>query len=118
MNMSYSQFDRYRRVVHDAPFDWSADGCSRPTPPAWGRLFRVPCQQHDFGYHNYGRGLRLGRNENTRGWIDGRLLTESRRLCDTSFSRWYQKANKAACRHEAYLMWGALRGGGPRAFYG
>ena len=118
MGMDYKTFVEYAGIRAPRPFDWNTDGCSSPTPPSLRRLFSMPCQQHDFGYRNYGRGLRLGRNENTRGWIDGRLLTESRRLCDISFSRWYQKANKATCRSQAYSMWVAVRHGGRPAFYG
>ena len=118
MRMDYKTFIEYKGIRAPRPFDWSADGCSFPTPRSLRHLFSQPCQQHDFGYRNYGRGLRLGRNENTRGWIDGRLLTESRRLCDRSFPRWYQKANKATCRNQAYAMWVALRHGGRSAFYG
>jgi hypothetical protein len=118
MRMPYETFIEYAGIRSPPPFDWSTDGCSAPTPSSLRRLFSMPCQQHDFGYRNYGRGLRLGRNENVRGWIDGRLLTEMQRLCDRSFWRWYQKPNNLACHSEAGLMWTAVRHGGRPAFYG
>jgi hypothetical protein len=121
MNMHYETFIVYAGVSSPRPFDWSTDGCSPPTPSSLRRLFSQPCEQHDFGYRNYGSsdgGLRLGPNEKTRDWIDGRLRTEMGRLCDRSFWRWYQKANKAACHTEAFAMWTAVRHGGRPSFYG
>jgi Prokaryotic phospholipase A2 len=88
----------------EGPFDWSTDGCSR-TPPSWAIEFDGPCRQHDFGYRNFGRGLRLGRSEQERRWIDGRLLTELRRVCGERYAR----AARLACRARARLMWAAVR---------
>jgi hypothetical protein len=72
--------EAFLAAPRSAPFDWSSDGCSR-TPAPWARFFDGPCRQHDFGYRNLGRGLRLQRTETTRRWVDDRLLAESRRLC-------------------------------------
>lgn len=72
--------EAFLAAPRSAPFDWSSDGCSR-TPAPWARIFDGPCRQHDFGYRNLGRGLRLQRTEATRRWVDERLLAESRRLC-------------------------------------
>jgi hypothetical protein len=121
MNLSYRDFDRYRNNVHDAPFNWSTDGCSY-TPAAWADLFRQPCNQHDFGYWNYGhsdhqRGLELGVNENTRGWIDHRLLEEMVRLCNDKYSAWWRRPNKVACLDEAGVIYGAVRNLGRSAYY-
>jgi hypothetical protein len=121
MNMSYGQFASYKRDVHPAPFNWTTDGCSY-TPAAWADLFRQPCDQHDFGYWNYGhsdhqRGLELGVNENTRGWIDHRLLEEMDRVCDDKYSAWWRKANKIACRREADVIYGGVRNLGRDAYY-
>ena len=117
MNMTYTAFAA-ASVNRPTPFNWSTDGCNAPTPVSIQRLFRLPCQQHDFGYRNYGTGLRLGRNEGTRAWIDGRMLTEMRRLCQTSFPAWWQEANERACRVEADTMWVAVRHWGRSHFYG
>jgi hypothetical protein len=120
MGMSYSAFDRYSRL-RVRPFNWTSDGCSY-TPPAWADLFRRPCNQHDFGYWNYGhsdgqRGLELGVNENTRAWIDHRLLQEMVRLCNDKYSAWWRRANKVACVDEAGVMYAAVRNLGRSAYY-
>jgi hypothetical protein len=73
---------------------------------------------HDFGYRNYGHGLALGPNEDTRAWIDGRFATEMRRLCNDSFNEWWQAANKAACLSESGYIWAAVRNLGRSAYYG
>ncbi len=88
----------------EPPFDWSTDGCSR-TPPSWATQFDGPCRQHDFGYRNFGLGLQLRRSEQMRRWIDGRLLTELRRVCGERYAR----AVRLGCRTRARLMWAAVR---------
>jgi hypothetical protein len=120
MNMDYNTFIGFKQNQHPAPFEWSDDGCSGP----WGiratyaNLFNKPCQMHDFGYRNYGHGLALGPNEDTRAWIDGRFATEMRRLCNDSFNEWWQAANKAACLSESGYIWAAVRNLGRSAYYG
>lgn len=68
------------KALAPPPFDWSTDGCSS-TPARWAAFFDGPCQQHDFGYRNMGRGLALRPTERVRTWVDGRFLTEMRRAC-------------------------------------
>lgn len=116
MNMTYTAFAA-ASVNRPTPFNWSSDGCNAPTPVSIQRLFRLPCNQHDFGYRNYGTGLMLGRNEATRDWIDSRFLTEMRRLCKASFPAWWQTGNERACRWEANTMWVAVRHWGRSRFY-
>lgn len=101
--------ERFARVPHEPPFDWSTDGCSR-TPPAWARAFRQACRQHDFGYRNLGRGLRLRPTEAARAWVDARLLAELRRIC----ARRCAARPRAACRARAWAMYLAVRAFGPR----
>jgi len=63
------------------PFDWGDDGCS-----VVGVLvpeeFNVVCTRHDFGYRNYGNGLRLGPDEAIRHWIDRTLLNDLQYTCE------------------------------------
>lgn len=132
MNRSYDSFVRFKSNTRTRPsrFDWSDDGCSGPwgISNAYRNLFNKPCQLHDFGYRNYGRvdaddlgraRLHLGRDESTRSWIDDRFRTEMGRVCNTTFTRWWQKANKATCVAEARIVWTAVRGYfGRKAFYG
>jgi Prokaryotic phospholipase A2 len=89
-------------------FDWSSDGCS-VTPPSWASLFGPACQQHDFGYRNFGKGLTLGRNEATRKWLDDRLRAEMKSICNYRFSAWWQYANLQACFSEADVMYTFVR---------
>ncbi|MFF5084032.1 phospholipase A2 [Actinoplanes sp. NPDC000266] len=90
-------------------FDWDTDSCSWPTPDSWRRLFHPACQQHDFGYRNFGKGLTLGRDEATRRWIDDRFAVEMKAICNYRFSDWTQYANLQACFKEADGMYGAVR---------
>lgn len=87
-------------------YDWTTDGCTL-TPRPWALSFRPACRLHDFGYRNYGRGLRLGRDERTRRWIDGRFRTEMLRLCAARPARRYARS---LCRIEASTMYLVVRG--------
>jgi hypothetical protein len=88
-------------------FDWTTDGCSPPTPDDWKAIFDSPCQQHDFGYRNFGKGLALKRSEAQRAYIDSRFLREMRRLCST----WGIGPQRLTCRSVAKGMYGAVRVG-------
>ncbi len=90
-------------------FDWDTDSCSRPTPESWRKLFHPACQQHDFGYRNYGKNLTLGRDENTRRWIDDLFRAEMKSICNYRFSDWTQYGNLQACFKEADTMYLGVR---------
>lgn len=92
------------KALAPPPFDWSTDGCTR-APAAWARTFDEPCQQHDFGYRNLGRGLRLRATEGARAWVDRRLLVELRRVCAERFAR----VARTRCRIQARAMYAAVR---------
>jgi hypothetical protein len=100
MNQSYGDFLK-TKARHEAPFDWSTDGCSW-TPPPWNWEQRGPCELHDFGYRNFGKGLTLERTENRRGWIDQRFLDEMRRNCRQHW--WY-----TSCPNGILTMYGVVR---------
>jgi hypothetical protein len=109
MNLTYGQFTSLRNSpTRPGAFDWSSDGCSGPhtNPIDWLKPFyamhNAPCLQHDFGYRNFGNGLRLERTEDRRAWIDGRFLTEMRRNCDDHW--WY-----AGCGTAANAFYAAVR---------
>lgn len=89
-------------------FDWENDGCSVPVS-SWKALFYPACQQHDFGYRNFGKGLLLGRDEGTRRWIDDRFRVEMKAICNYKFSDWLQYANLQACFKEADIMYAGVR---------
>lgn len=125
MNLDYKSFITYKNQVDKVlQFNWSTDGCSSrwytaAVHPVYRNLFNRPCQQHDFGYRNFGthdQGLALSPTEDTRAWIDARFATEMDRLCDTNFSAWWQTYNKIFCKGEASSMYAAVRNGG-RGFY-
>jgi len=97
-----------RKPVPYNGFDWSTDGCSQ-TPASWKPIFDPACQEHDFGYRNFGKGLTLGRNETTRAWIDDRFRTEMKAICNYKYSNWSQYANLQACFKEADVMYAAVR---------
>jgi Prokaryotic phospholipase A2 len=79
MSLTYEEFMWMKRNDPVPAFDWSSDGCSW-TPNVMyfdlAKIFYPTYQLHDFGYRNFGKGLRLGHDEKTRAWIDGRLLTD------------------------------------------
>jgi hypothetical protein len=100
MSASYGTFLSIKRN-REAPFDWSSDGCSW-TPWPWSAEQNGPCQLHDFGYRNFGKGLRLERTESRRAWIDRRFLDEMSRNCREHW--WY-----TSCPSNIYTMYGAVR---------
>ncbi|WP_086786143.1 phospholipase A2 [Streptomyces caniscabiei] len=79
MNLRYYDFTKHPKV---APFNWANDGCSGPQEIK--NLFTEACNQHDFGYRNYGAqagGLRLSPIRQTKDWIDTRFWHEMRQTC-------------------------------------
>jgi hypothetical protein len=92
------------KVLAPAPFDWSSDGCTG-TPPSWAEVFDQPCQQHDFGYRNLGRGLALRPSERVRAWVDRRLLEELRSVC----AQLTRGLGRTRCRARARAMYAAVR---------
>jgi hypothetical protein len=126
MNKDYNTFIDYKHKHKDqeTPFNWHDDGCSGPwvIKEAYRHLFDKPCQQHDFGYRNYGSknksGLQLAPNEDMREQIDNRLGHEMNRLCGNRFSKVWQKINRDACRSQALVVYEAVRKFGYSAFFG
>jgi Prokaryotic phospholipase A2 len=98
---------------NEAPFNWTSDGCSLPAPVADNELFREACDLHDFGYRNYGHGLALSPNEDTRNWIDDRFRDEMNRICDNTYSGW----RNTSCRWDAGIYYGGVRHRGRDAYY-
>jgi hypothetical protein len=120
MRMDYVQFMKFKREKSPGPFNWDDDGCSGPfgIREAYRRLFDKPCQLHDFGYKNYGqpKGLKLGRNDDVRKWIDKRFLQEMRRLCKTKLRDLTNPL--IACLAAARVVWAGVRSPqGRDAFY-
>ncbi|MEW2576842.1 phospholipase A2 [Streptomyces syringium] len=116
MSQTYQEFAESAQK-QEAPFDWSTDSCSPPTPTAWAKAFHRACVMHDFGYRNYGspgpKGLHpLDPTENRRLAIDNRFLQEMQRICDD------QPGVLPDCRGAAQLMHRAVRLLGGPAFYG
>ena len=113
MNQTYKQFPAYAQH-REAPFDWTTDGCSAPTPWPWSRVFRAACVMHDFGYRNYGNQgsthLRLDPTEKRRNWIDDRLLVEMNRICDDG-------RLGLPCKAAAKTIHSAVHLGGRRYFF-
>lgn len=137
MRMSYREFVEQKRSLllpspYPSTFDWSSDGCSGPgngfiARAAYKDTFRKPCQQHDFGYRNYGSpesgGLRLSPTRATRQWIDDRLRTEMRRACEQQkgdggvWSDFWNGAQKRACLIEAEAVYRVVRAEGDEYFW-
>lgn len=88
-------------------FDWTTDGCSWTPAPARD-VFNAACQQHDFGYRNFGKGPTVGRTEDARAWVDWRFRTELNRLCKKpEVNR--PLGGKFLCGKVATTMFGVVR---------
>lgn len=90
-------------------FNWTTDGCSWTPPPA-RIVFNRPCQLHDFGYRNFGKGLTLERNEKKRKQIDIRFRDEMYRICRDPRA-FVPLGGLARCRAIALSMFGVVRNG-------
>ncbi|RBQ21864.1 hypothetical protein DP939_04095 [Spongiactinospora rosea] len=109
MHLGYADFAEQPQIE---PFDWGTDGCTA-TPPRQARRFRQACEQHDFGYRNYGRGeLALWPEEDGRKWVDSRFLTEMRAICRD------RHADAQWCRDQARVLYDAVRLFGRFAYFG
>lgn len=85
MSLEYEQFVQ---TPHEAPFEWSTDGCSSPVPAdPYRTVFDSACRQHDFGYRNYGAhyALKLSVTRETKDWIDTRFSAEMRQTCEDEY---------------------------------
>lgn len=123
VNLCYSDFVAYKRAQHPVPFNWTDDGCTGPKLEnllVYDSLFNEPCQQHDFGYRNYGASgtLRLGPDDTTRAWIDSRLFQEMNRLCSSKYNRVIDTAQRAGCLALAQKIYSIVRSLGGSGFYG
>lgn len=104
------------KQLRPRPFNWSDDGCSfiRYAAPGDAAFFHDACLRHDFGYRNYGNGLRLQRDDGTKQQIDNKLLDDMDYICDTRVS----VVERPECYARAqYTYEGVYNLGGP-AFYG
>lgn len=121
MKKDYNAFVALKNsAARPREFNWSDDGCSGPPiikEISYRSLFDKPCQMHDFGYRNFGNGLFLGRNEDTRDWIDNVFLTQMKLLCNQKFSGRLRLTKRVDCRNGANFMVRVLRTWGRSAFY-
>ncbi|MFF8955157.1 phospholipase A2 [Streptomyces sp. NPDC014894] len=112
MKLTYRKFARAERVK---PFNWRADGCSVPMKDfPYKKRFRSACDQHDFGYRNYGgKGkLKLSPTRATRKSIDAKFYREMKRTCDDA----YRGRSRTKCKLIAANYHLAVRAVGGRAF--
>jgi len=109
MNMHAGDFVN---APHDAPFEWSNDGCSGPTE----QIFHNACVQHDFGYRNYGAhyALKLSVTRGTKEWIDARFHEEMDRACVDTYPA---GEAVASCMDNATLAWTAVHIFGGQHFF-
>lgn len=99
-----SASERCRKPFPYDSFNWTTDSCSW-TPKSWKAIFDGPCQQHDFGYRNFGKGLQLERNETRRAFIDQRFHGEMGRVCST----WERGLERASCYTTAFGMYRTVK---------
>ena len=99
--------DNTRKSSLDLRFNWSSDDCSVPKAvkfvvPETGigsLVFSNQCKQHDFGWRNYGNGLRLSRTASTKLSIDSHFGGLMRDRCGA----WWIRASgqQAPCKTTA-----------------
>ncbi|MBU7597524.1 phospholipase [Streptomyces sp. P38-E01] len=116
MNLSHTQFAGLKKVK---PFNWTNNGCSVPTGYApYMKTFTTSCNQHDFGYRNFGsaaKGLELDPTRTAKNWIDARFKAEMRRACKTK----YKKGNPLKlCNSAAAAYHFAVNNAGDKHFFG
>jgi hypothetical protein len=111
MSESMSQFLAHKRQA-PRPFNWQDDGCSNVPDRPYGYNFKNACARHDFGYRNYGRGLRLDRSEARRYWIDATFYWDMARECQTH--RWMYRH----CMGVATAYYQGVRRLGGSSFFG
>lgn len=133
LNMSHGDFIRAKRTAMRNraragargdgtwPLDWTDDGCSIPRREAsdvarkFSRFFDQPCQQHDFGYRNYGNGsLALNPTEAARRRIDEKLRLELKRACRDNL-RGFDVLG--GCVAAGNVIANSVRNGGRKAFF-
>jgi hypothetical protein len=73
-------------------------------------VFNRPCQLHDFGYRNFGKGLTLARNEDMRNVIDDRFRDEMYRICNDPRAS-LPLGGYTNCLATASAMYGVVRNG-------
>lgn len=101
---------RRRDCGKPAPYNefvWTTDGCSGKWwagRSVYKTLFAGPCEQHDFGYRNIGKGLTLDRSNSARSRIDDKLRDESKRICKQKYPSRWRVLNRQACFKEADVM--------------
>lgn len=118
-NASMSDFQAVKRAG-PPPFDWRDDGCSVPKSinvvidNDYLKIFKKACQRHDFGYRNFGKGLRLDRTESRREWVDKKFKADMDGICDA------REASDGidACEFWAEAFFQAVRHQGRDAFFG
>ena len=116
MRMDYREFMDHKDDVVPWPLNWSSNGCNKEMPDYGKRWLDAACQQHDFGYRNYGKYLNFGRNERTRAWIDRRMHHEMRRMCEDRFTT--LSPSHGLCTHTALVAWRVMGIKGAPYFYG
>jgi hypothetical protein len=111
MGLTYAEF---ARTPHEAPFEWSSDGCSAPV---YDPDMTPACVQHDFGYRNFGNhyALKLSPTRETKNWIDARFGEEMDRICTDKYAGlpdvWEE------CHNHATVMLTAVQQFGDSSFF-
>ena len=113
--------------------DWQTDGCSVPSSilhaPGLGNVlkyysgvFNHSCVRHDFGYRNYGsgvkNGLRLDPTEARKKTIDNRFHSNLDIQCKSAYSGVTKVVQREACYAAAKIFYDAVATFGGQAFFG
>ena len=107
MTESMSAFQRHDNQAPQ-PFDWRDNACSN-VPDG---IFKKACDRHDFGYRNFGKGLRLDRTEARRKWVDDQFKKDMYKACEDAWGP------NSLCRRRADVYYQGVRSQGAGAFFG
>jgi hypothetical protein len=112
---------------------WDTNGCSVPTSLLkanyktlivgfsldYSSVFKKSCDRHDFGYRNYGKGLKLERTDAQRAKIDRKLSDNMDLQCKKRFGhKVLEYAQRKTCFRVSGLFYRAVRAFGGSKFYG
>ena len=97
---------------HPAPYNWSDDGCSNSPDHPSGYNFLPACKRHDFGYRNYGNGLKASPLDSTRAFVNYRFHVDLYNECAK-----HSGPSGTLCRRIADDYVAAVVVGGGPSFY-
>ncbi len=94
-------------------YDWGSNGCAgQDFSHNLSDMFRDACDQLDFAYRNFGRGLKLDNSDAQKSRIDEHFYNLLLQRCNKDLGRWTQLIALGRCKLEALWMYADMKQGG------